>query len=250
MLAEPDRSPYDLRFRLFGLPVRVHPLFWVFSALLGASALDRGIQYLLLWVALVFVSILVHEFGHALAYRAFRVDSHIVLYSFGGLAVPWSAVRWRWQQIVVSLAGPAAGFLLCAAVYFSNHFYPWAGRDASLSVWWAYMQLVFINLWWGLVNLLPIWPLDGGQVSEEVCSYVSPRNGRTIALQISVAVAALLCVYSLACVMGVKQEADWLRKVPSWAIGSLWTAILFGMLAYSSYQRLQQLRWADSHWER
>jgi len=87
-------------------------------------------------------------------------------------------------------------------------------------------------------------------VSEEVCSYVSPRNGRTIALQISVAVAGLLCLYSLACVMGVKQDADWLRKVPSWAVGSLWTAILFGMLAYSSYQRLQQLRWTDAHWER
>jgi Zn-dependent protease len=248
VLAEPDRSPYDLRFRLFGFPVRVHPLFWVLAALLGASWLDAGVVFLLIWVAIAFVSILVHEFGHALAFRWFGTNSHIVLYSFGGLAVPWAEVRRRWQRIVVSLAGPAAGFLLCAAVYFSNYFRPWAGT--SLYVAALYAGLFSVNLYWGIMNLLPVWPLDGGQVSEEVCSYVSPRNGRTIALQISVAVAALLCVYSLACVMGVKQDADWLRKVPSWAVGSLWTAILFGMLAYSSYQRLQQLRWSVSHWYR
>ena len=248
MLAEPDRSPYDLRFRLFGFPVRVHPLFWVLAALLGASWLDLGVVFLLIWVAIAFVSILVHEFGHALAFRGFGTDSHIVLYSFGGLAVPWAEVRGRWQRILVSLAGPAAGFLLCAAVYFSNHFHPWAGTSLYVSA--LYAGLFSVNLYWGIMNLLPVWPLDGGQVSEEVSSSVSPRTGRTVALQISVAVAGLLCVYSLACVMGLKQDADWLRKVPSWAVGSLWTAILFGMLAYSSYQRLQQLRWTDSHWER
>lgn len=249
MLAEPDRSPYDLRFRLFGFPVRVHPLFWVLAALLGASWLDRGVVFLLIWVAVAFVSILVHEFGHALAFRCFRVDSHIVLYSFGGLAVPWSGVRRRWQQILVSLAGPAAGFLLCAAVYFSNYFHPWARTNMYVAA--LYLGLFMVNLYWGIMNLLPIWPLDGGQVSEEVCSYVSPRNGRTIALQISVAVAVLICVYSLACVMGVKQQADWLRQLPWWVpTGSLWTAILFGMLAYRGYQRLQQLRWTESHWER
>ncbi len=55
--------------------------------------------------------------------------------------------------------------------------------------------------------------------------------------------------YSLACVVGRKQGAEWLANLPWWfPIGSLWTAILFGVLAYQSYQLLQRDRWTDSHW--
>lgn len=250
MLAEPDRTRYDLNFRLFGFPVRVHPLFWLLSAVFGAEALETyGLVYLLAWVGLVFVSILVHELGHALAFRLFGADSHIVLYSFGGLAVPWASVRGRWQRVVVSLAGPAAGFVLYGLVYGSNVAYPWAGRGAPHLAGWLYDQLVFVNLAWGLVNLLPVWPLDGGQVAEEVCSYFAPRTGRQVALQISVAVAGLLSAYSLACVVGLRQGAEWLTELPPWLpLGSPWTALLFGMLAYQSYQYLQQLRWTGSHW--
>ncbi|MBX9581317.1 MAG: hypothetical protein K2X87_13490, partial [Gemmataceae bacterium] len=111
MLVEPDRTPYDLNFRLFGFPVRVHPLFWVVTVLFGSSALrDFGPEYLLVWVVVVFVSILVHELGHAFAFRAFGTDAAVVLYGFGGLAVPWGGVAGRWRRVAVSLAGPAAGF--------------------------------------------------------------------------------------------------------------------------------------------
>ena len=44
MLAEPERTPYDVNFRLFGFPVRIHPLFWLGTALLGASWLDAGVE--------------------------------------------------------------------------------------------------------------------------------------------------------------------------------------------------------------
>ena len=79
MLAEPNRTPYDLNFRLFGFPVRIHPLFWLGAVLLGGWTFDLGLEYAAIWVAVVFVSILVHELGHAIAFRTFGVDSHIVL---------------------------------------------------------------------------------------------------------------------------------------------------------------------------
>ena len=255
MLVEPDRSAYDLKFRLFGFPVRVHPWFWLLTVLFGASAFERyGPQYLVAWVGVVFVSILVHELGHALAFRWFGVDSHVVLYSFGGLAVPWGVVPGRWRRVVVSLTGPAAGFVLFGAVYASNLAFGWGddhGRGfgkPSLAAE-VFRNLVFVNLAWGLVNLLPVFPLDGGQVAQEVCGALSPRNGVRVALEISVGVAGLVCLYSLACEFEGRRGGGWLSDLPDWfPRGSFYTALLFGMLAYQSYQQLQHSKWTDAHW--
>ena len=82
---------------------------------------------MLIFAIVVFVSILVHELGHALAFRRYGTASRIVLYHFGGLAIPeespWGESQWRLSddrpernEIVISLAGPVAGFLLAAVV--------------------------------------------------------------------------------------------------------------------------------------
>jgi Zn-dependent protease len=249
VLAEPERTAYDLKFRLFGFPVRVHPLFWVAAVLLGAWWLEQpgGTVYLAIWIVAVFVSLIVHELGHALAFRAFGADSHIVLWIFGGLAVPWSPVSGRWRRIVIALAGPLAGFVILAIVYFSDRYFPWALNHRYLFA--LYTSLFFINLYWGIMNLLPVVPLDGGRVSEEICGSLFRRNGLRVALEISLGVAGLICLYSLACEFESRRGDGWLLNLPWWVPrGSLWTAILFGMLAVQSYQLLQQARWMNSHW--
>jgi Zn-dependent protease len=248
VLVEPERTRYDVNFRVLRFPVRVHPFFWIFTALLGASVLeDYGVLFLLVWIAVVLVSILVHELGHALAFRRFGVDSHIVLYAFGGLAVPWSHVNGRWRRIVVSLAGPFAGFVLCGVLWGSNQLSPWVPDRGAFGakpdpLWYAYIALVWVNLVWGIFNLLPVFPLDGGQVSQEVCGALWRRNGQRIALQISFVVACLIAVYGVACFIdrGSGTVLGWL---PGWVPRprGLWTAILFGLLAVQSYQLLQQL---------
>jgi hypothetical protein len=63
-LAEPPRTPWDLNFQVLGFPVRVHPLFWAVALLFGLSGNQKPVD-MLLWVGTVFVSILVHEMGHA-----------------------------------------------------------------------------------------------------------------------------------------------------------------------------------------
>src|SRR5262245_48041042 len=82
MLLEPPATPYDLRFQLFGTPVRVHPLFWLVSAILGWPFIEAGLIYLALWVFCSFLSILLHEFGHIWMGKLFGSDGYIVLYSF------------------------------------------------------------------------------------------------------------------------------------------------------------------------
>ncbi|MFO0825363.1 MAG: site-2 protease family protein [Gemmataceae bacterium] len=240
MLAEPDRTPYDVNFRLLGFPVRIHPLFWLGAALLGASWLDAGLQYLAIWIAVVLISILVHEMGHAIAFRMFGSDSYIVLWMFGGLAVPRSGVRVRWQRIVVALAGPAAGFLLCGILYGTHQLTDWGGRANGRPVMVFYLMLIVVNLYWGIFNLLPVFPLDGGQVSRELCEGKWRGRGLVMSLKISFGFAVAVVVYSLLCELDVRQRDGFLDFLPWWfPRGSVFTAILFGLLAAQSYQLLQ-----------
>ena len=71
LLNEPAPSSGDLHFSLLRIPVRVHPMFWVLSLILGVSGSnDRDLRPIIVWVVAVFVSVLVHEMGHALTIRA------------------------------------------------------------------------------------------------------------------------------------------------------------------------------------
>jgi len=245
LLGEPPRTAYDLNFSLFGIPVRVHPMFWLFSVILGLRASDGDPTLILIWVSAVFISILVHEFGHAFAIRYYGSRPWVVLYAMGGLAGREqdfgsfsSSSRARddtWSQVLISAAGPAAGFALAALVCLTVN-----GMGARVGftfggtglVSWQFDgieqfhtlvlvdDLMFINIFWGLLNLLPVYPLDGGQISRELMLRYSD-DGIRRSLWLSVFTGAGLAAY------GFLQ------------MNSLFMALMFGMLAYSSYQTLQ-----------
>jgi stage IV sporulation protein FB len=206
--------------------------------ILGFPAIELGIEFLLVWMVCVFVSILVHELGHVLMGRLFGAQGHIVLYSFGGLAVGSSDLSSRWQRIAVYFAGPLAGFVLFGLVLLAKlAFFAGTAEPPTLLVASAFQNLFFINLWWGLVNLLPIFPLDGGQISRDFLRWLWPRDGLQASLGLSVLTAAAVAVLA-----GV-----YLR---SW-----YMALLFGLLAVQSFQALRQLRqtpWQEEPqpWER
>ena len=71
-------TPFDLKFSIFGIPVRVHPLFWLVSVIMQWNVHDP--RTTLIWVVCVFVSILIHELGHALTAKSYGWPPHIVLY--------------------------------------------------------------------------------------------------------------------------------------------------------------------------
>lgn len=241
----PPPTRYDLRFTLFGIPVQVHPLFWVVALLLGSSA--GGILSLLVWVFAVFISILIHEMGHALAMRYYGQGSYIVLHFSGGLTVPES-MSWGGrsasvgfspnQHILISLAGPFAGFLLAGVVALGvmlsggqiittyllgviplpvTAILP-AGGSVLYSLVTA---LLWINVFWGLINLLPVYPLDGGHVSRYLLLQADPRDGVRKSLWVSVIAGAIVGFAGF------------------FFLGSVYMAVLFGFLAFQSYQALQ-----------
>jgi Zn-dependent protease len=234
-LLEPERTPYDLHFRVFGVSVRVHPMFWLFSALLGWGYAREQPILLIFWVLCSFVSILIHELGHVFMGRLFGRDSYVVLYSFGGLAIGSNAERYRWQRILVSFAGPAAGFVLLGVVLLFYLFAVPRIDPARQMVLLDHIveMLIFMNLVWGLLNLVPIWPLDGGQISREVFLGLSPRNGLRHSLGLSLLVAALLAVHCFTAVSGRP-------LIPFLPFGGIYAGIFFALFAFQSFQLMQQ----------
>jgi len=262
---EPSQTQFDLRFRLFGIGVRVSPWFWIISAAMGWGGgpehNEHFLERLLVWIACVFVSILVHEMGHVLVGRLFGSDGHIVLYGMGGLAIGSNALDRRWQRIAVCAAGPAAGFLLLGLVWGGVFLSGVTEANMPRMALVAFRALVWINLVWGLVNLLPVWPLDGGQISRDVCSGLWHERGARVSLGLSTVVAGLIAAHALALKFSPAYQERLATLVSEWGewsdfllyVGGLYVAIFFGMLALSSFMTLQHLerqqREWDEHWD-
>lgn len=234
-LLEPPPTQYDLRFSLARVPVRVHPLFWLVTLLLGMGG-QAGTppKQVLIWIFAAFVSIVVHEFGHALAIRYYGWRPRIILYSFGGLAVYEPTYRDRRAQIVIALAGPAAGFVfagvILAAILAAGHEVAFRRDFLTPFIFERFdlpninillFDLLYVNIGWGLLNLLPIYPLDGGKVTQEALTFFNPRDGFRQSVIISIFAAAAIGV-----ALYVKYESPY-------------SLILFGLLAFSNYQMLQ-----------
>lgn len=246
-------TPYDVRFRWLDIPVRIHPLFWLISAVLGWH--DNDLPAVLLWVICIFISILVHEYGHGLMAKRFGGSPSIVLYGLGGLCYS-QGERTPWERLAVILAGPGAGFLLCALVLlgtsaafgitvgehlaFIRQLTPLEGdpmevisgmrKLPSPTARGLYGNLVYINLMWGLVNLLPLWPLDGGQATQVVLTMFDRRHGTRRGHIVSLLTGGILAVLSAS----RAQEGDYFLP------------IFFGMLAFINFQVLQSLHQAKS----
>ena len=243
IFGEPERTEGDLNFSLFGIPVRVHPFFWVMGVLLGMNQADPLL--LILWIAAVFPAILIHELGHALLMRSFGFYPSIVLCGMGGLASYGSGRPYRarepgtWGHVAIALAGPGAGFALAGLLYGALRAagYPldvWVDqfvlvhvRLAPHEVPWSKHLTQFINdlffvcIYWGIINLLPIYPLDGGQIAQRILVLADPRGGVRLSLVISMVAAGLVAA------VGLIHLGDW------------WTGLFFVYLAANSYAMLK-----------
>ncbi len=260
LLQEPARSAYDLEFRLGDYPVRIAWTFWLMAAIFGYEfvvSIDTlflsyydlwspGVPLLLLvWAVCIFVSILVHELGHAVAFRMCGIHSAIVLYHFGGLAIPLassqvgrSASRLSSKEnLMIAAAGPFAQLMLAAVVLllvrlagYQVGMLPWmirwipgvVGGEPILNIGMFAMVncLVWPSVVWAVLNLVPVWPLDGGRIARELIA----MGGGTLrqSLMVSLVAAGLLAAWGLAT-----------REV--------YLGILFASLAFGNWEMLQSM---------
>jgi stage IV sporulation protein FB len=155
-----------IQFSLFNIPIRVQPWFWLTLALIGGAIHARTKEHffmLLLFLIAGFISILVHELGHALTAKAFGKRVEIVLEAFGGYAAySGGAPLNRTRTFLVTAAGPAIQIVLGGIVYFFAISFPGMSFQATYFVEVLYK----ISLIWALLNLLPVLPLDGGRIMQ------------------------------------------------------------------------------------
>jgi Zn-dependent protease len=235
-------TPYDINFRFFRFPIRIHPLFWVIFFLFGVNIHHQienmAIWFLniAIWIAAAFVAILVHELGHAFVFRhIFGVPSNIVIHGFGGATIPVYSpprrndVTGLFCNVFLSAAGPLAGFVLAGFIFVALN--AWFGETFLLdglavgglnlqSIMLDFLSsVVMISIVWGIFNLLPIYPMDGGHIAREIFLFIFPRNGVANSLVLSITVAIIFAVLTF-------------------QFGQLFITFLFGYFAYQNYQEL------------
>ena len=181
-------------FRIAGIPVRVEPIFFLISALWGLRYLDAGLDVVLTWIACSFVSILVHELGHGFALKVFGQRSAIVLHGFGGVTISQRRSQLnRGKSIFVSVAGSLTALLvlwLPTRTYIGSAVESGALFDLAKVPFYGVQFLAFQNLWWSIANLLPIRPLDGGNVTAEIFGIHQARR-----ISIGVAIAGAIWAF-------------------------------------------------------
>lgn len=173
-----------LSFRVGPVPVRVDLTFFVVIAFLGWAG-SRSAAEIVAWTAIGFVSVLLHELGHAVAMRAFDREPEILLYGMGGLTTGGAVSAGR--SVIVSLAGPFTGIavgLLVLGVAGVPH-------DLNTLSHAVVFDALWINLGWAAFNLLPILPLDGGNVLTGVLNLLTGGRGRRPANVVSLVAAGL-----------------------------------------------------------
>lgn len=187
-----------IRFRLFGFPVTVEPWHWAILAFCGDALGIKEPEDLLpvlLFMAAGVVSILIHEIGHALTMRLFG-GRHIsiVLHGWGGQAASQGASFTRGQHILISLAGPllqlACGLVVLIAVIMSADTSSGSTVLEASPVYELLSSFIEVSLFWAVLNLIPVYPMDGGQILRGI---LGPRRIQ-LTFQISIIVAIFVGV--------------------------------------------------------
>ena len=232
LVDSPDPWFGEWHFQIFDVPVRVTLWFWAVILVVGG---EQGPGPMAAWLSTCFVSILLHEMGHVYAFRLFREPAEVVLYHWGGLTVPGRGLHRTLPRLVVALAGPFTGFCVAGATVLAavrsgavvqigfQMFLPVVRvlpRTPAYSLWYVLLNdLLWVNFYWGLMNLLPVHPLDGGQAARAIFEQADPANGTRKALILSAVVAGALACLAL-------------------AAHSLYIVLMFTILAVSSLQLL------------
>ncbi|MGQ9916981.1 MAG: site-2 protease family protein [Bryobacteraceae bacterium] len=188
---------------VFGVPVRFHFTFWlvvIWLTVLGAGG-RQSVAGAALFVAGLFLSILLHEAGHAWMARRFGIGTHeIVMLPIGGLARLERQPR-AGEEFWVAFAGPLVNFLLGALLLGAAY---WSGAGVSAAHWRQatdanlLSRLAVANLVLALFNLLPAFPMDGGRVLRSLLAEKRPYEDATrITARMGTGIAALLALAGL-----------------------------------------------------
>lgn len=243
----------SLRFSIFGIPAEIQPSSWVILGLLGLSmysTIPSPLQPTLIFVVVGMLTVLAHELGHALASRAFtRVTPIIIIGNLGGITYSPVPMPTRAKNFLMVLAGPVAGFALGLAIAVLLGVQigdVWAAitiyvmeplsfipavqvpMDSYIALGQAmeagavtrfalmlYSSFFMVCFWWTLFSLMPILPMDGGQL------LLTATNNPKLSAGIGLCIGALLCLWFL-------------------MHGGIFMTLMLGWLAWYNWRILKQ----------
>ena len=184
-----------LQFSIFGIPVRVEPWFWITMAFIGGglhATNSTDILLVLVFVFAGFLSIMIHELGHALTIRRYGLPAAITLQAFGGYASFPVGKLDRKQSFVVTAAGPVLQFVFgvllivlvpSISIPVGSLFLPFL-RD-----------LIWVSIAWSILNCLPVYPMDGGQMMAAILGPKKQHNVHLISSIVAVIIGVAGYLY-------------------------------------------------------
>ena len=182
--------------RVAGIDVYLHPTFLI---VLAYPQVIEGGSLALLLVLAAFGCVLLHEFGHALMARRFGIETEdITLYPIGGVARLRRMPRSPGAELAIALAGPAVNFAIVAGLLVLDLFGLFDGSWGPSPAGYFFGSLMWINLFLGLFNLIPAFPMDGGRVLRALLSgWLGRARATMIAAGIGRGLALAFGFYSL-----------------------------------------------------
>ena len=185
---------------LAGVSIRLHFTFVILFIVLVFSSTGSPLEQGLYMLAL-FVSVLIHEAGHALASGCFRIRTQeIIMFPVGGVA-RLSRQPTNRQELWISLAGPAANFLVACSLLYWRVFHEGMGKTEVLlrnPEGDLLIKSILANILLTLLNLLPAYPMDGGKALRGFLSIFRPETeAARLASIIGRGIAVLLGVFGL-----------------------------------------------------
>jgi Zn-dependent protease/predicted transcriptional regulator len=197
------RTPGSLSvFRVFGVPVRFHFTFVILVIFLVVVGLEGSKSALtdILFVLALFVSVLLHELGHAVVARRYGVRTvEIVMFPIGGIARFENPPKAR-HELWIASAGPLVNIVIAAVILIAigegldlRRLTIVESEDTNL------LQAIALgNLVLAIFNLLPAFPMDGGRILRSILAYWKPEEEATqIAAKAGRMLAILMGLYGL-----------------------------------------------------
>lgn len=188
--------------KIAGIGIYIH---WTFSLLIlfiifiNYKADQNTVQLLwsLLFILAVFITIILHEFGHALSAKNFNIKTKdITLLPIGGLARLEKIPEKPLEELIVASAGP----LVNIALAFITGFFITIPENAEQLMRELadgvnsnnfFLNFFLINFWLAFFNLIPAFPMDGGRILRALLSF---RLQRHVATRISARIGQLLAM--------------------------------------------------------
>jgi Zn-dependent protease/CBS domain-containing protein len=187
-----------------GTVIKIHVTFLLLLLWIGAAHYAHGGRQEavegVLFIALLFLCVLLHEFGHIFAARRYGIQTpDVVLLPIGGVARLERIPEEPRQELVVALAGPAVNVVIAAVLWLLlGGLVPAGSGDLANPGASLLGRLASANIYLALFNLIPAFPMDGGRVLRAFLAHrLGYGRGTQIAAGIGQAVAFALGLFGL-----------------------------------------------------